>query len=76
MDEWETEVESAILGKKKKHGGRAGMLTRNLRQRKEKMERMSSSDEDCVVRNEPAGAFNHLGRKLLYIYCHCIHYVI
>lgn len=49
-------------------GGVAGLVSRSMRQKKEKVERMSWSDKDCVVRNEPAGEFNHLWRKLIYIH--------
>lgn len=61
----ETGVESAIWGEKKKVGG--GRMGDNKESETEegKDGRMSSSDEDCVVRNEPAGDFNHLWRKLI-----------
>lgn len=67
---------SLLFGEKKKVGG--GRVGDNKESETEegKDGRMSSSDEDCVVRNEPAGDFNHLWRKLICTYCRHIHDVI
>lgn len=66
---------SLLFGKNKRRRG-GWVITGSLRQKNEKMERMSSSDEDSVVRNEPAGDFHHLWRNLIHTHRHYIHYVI